>query len=80
MIAKKTTHLAVSRNYMRRVLRELFRVNRQSSGLGNIDLIVRTQKTFAPADFQVIKKEFEELLAQLHQRTSANSHAVGDLK
>lgn len=80
VVAKKTTQLAVNRNYMRRVLRELFRVNRQSSGLGNVDLIVRTQKTFGPADFQVVRQEFEELLMQLRQRTSVNSQTAGDSK
>lgn len=78
VIAKKTTHLAVSRNYMRRVLRELFRVNRQNSGLGNVDLIIRAQKTFSPADFKVIKAEFEELVAQLRQRTAANIQSMGN--
>jgi ribonuclease P protein component len=76
VIAKKNTHFAVTRNYMRRVLRELFRLNWQSAGLSNVDLIVRTQKTFTHTDFGMIKKEYEELLAQLRQRTAA-SNIVG---
>jgi ribonuclease P protein component len=68
--AKKITPLAVSRNYMKRVIRELFRTHRRHNvGLANIDLIVRTQKTFIHADFLTIEKEFDELLLQLSERT-----------
>ena len=75
---KKITPLAVDRNYMKRVIREFFRKDRYGAGLANIDLIVRTQKTFNHADFLTIKKEFEELLLQLSRRTGTK--ATNELK
>jgi len=64
VIAKKITPLSVDRNYMRRVLRELFR--RQQERVKSFDLIVRAQKTFNGADFSAVEKEFIELLTRLH--------------
>lgn len=63
-ITKKTTPLSVDRNYMKRVLRELFR--RQQERVKSFDLIVRAQKTFDSADFSAVEKEFIELLTRLH--------------
>jgi ribonuclease P protein component len=72
VVAKKTTRLAVQRNYMKRVLRELFRASNYQD-LGNVDLIIRTQKTFIPAEFPVVKQEFGRLLAELQAKTSMQS-------
>ena len=66
-VTKKTTRLSVDRNYMKRVLRELFRG--QQTRLKSLDLIVRAQKTFDSADFPAVEKEFIELLARLHSQT-----------
>ncbi len=63
-VTKKTTPLSADRNYMKRVLRELFRV--QQKQMKNFDLIVRAQKTFDSTDFVAVQKEFVELLAELH--------------
>ncbi len=63
IVAKKTAKLAVQRNYMRRVLRELFRLNQQY--LPAIDLVIQVQKTFEKPDFMQIKQEFEQLMQKL---------------
>jgi len=63
VVGKKTAKLAVSRNYMRRVLREIFRT--QSHQLTNFDLVIRVQKKFEPVNFMQIQNEFDSLIAKL---------------
>ncbi len=66
VVSKKTAKLAVHRNYMRRVLRECFRL--QQHEIGAVDLIIRVQKKFSQADYVQIKQEFDGLITQLKQR------------
>lgn len=68
IVAKKTAKLAVKRNYMRRVLRELFRLNQHD--LPAIDLVIQAQKSFEKADFNDIKQEFEQLTLKLIAKNS----------
>ena len=63
IIAKKTAKLAVHRNYMRRVLRELFRLNQHN--LPAVDLVIQVQKVFEKPDFYAIKQEFNLLCKKL---------------
>ena len=63
IVSKKTAKLAVQRNYMRRVLRDLFRLNQQQ--LPIIDLVIQVQKPFKKPEFTLIKQEFEILLLKL---------------
>ena len=63
IVAKKTAKLAVNRNYMRRVLRELFRLSQHE--IAALDLVIQVQKNFEKPDFSVIKKEFDGLLSKL---------------
>ena len=63
IVSKKTAKLAVQRNYMRRVLRELFRLNQPQ--LPIIDLVIQVQKQFKKPEFTLIKQEFEILLLKL---------------
>ena len=63
IVSKKTAKLAVQRNYMRRVLRELFRFNQQQ--LPIIDLVIQVQEPFKKPEFMLIKQEFEILLSKL---------------
>ncbi|MDI1362601.1 ribonuclease P protein component [Methylotenera sp.] len=66
VVGKKTAKLAVSRNYMRRVLREFFRLNQHD--ICHVDLIIRVQKKFDKLDFFQIKQEFDTLIHKLNQR------------
>jgi ribonuclease P protein component len=63
IVSKKTAKLAVQRNYMRRVLRELFRLNQHNFLV--IDLVIQVQKPFNKPEFMLIKQEFETLLLKL---------------
>ena len=71
VVGKKTAKLAVSRNYMRRVLREFFRL--QQHEICHVDLIIRVQKKFSKVDFIQIKQEFNTLIAKLNQRVNTNA-------
>ena len=70
VVGKKTAKLSVSRNYMRRVLREFFRLNQHE--ICNVDLVIRVQKKFSKVDFTQIKKEFDTLTSKLNQRVNVN--------
>ncbi|WP_137719551.1 ribonuclease P protein component [Methylobacillus flagellatus] len=63
VVGKKTARRAVSRNYMKRVLRELFRKTR--CALPAFELVVRAQKPFSDTDYAVVEQEFAALLARL---------------
>jgi ribonuclease P protein component len=67
VIGKKVAKHAVDRNYMRRVLREFFRI--QQHAINPMDLVIRVQKKFEKKDFTQIKQEFETLIAKVNQRT-----------
>ena len=69
IVAKKTAKLAVERNYMRRVLRELFRLNQHD--LPAVDLVIQVQKIFEKAQFDVIKQEFAQLTVKLIAKNAA---------
>ena len=70
IVAKKTAKLAVKRNYMRRVLRELFRLNQQQ--LPAVDLVIQVQKPFEKSNFIEVKQEFEYLVTKLHTKINAD--------
>lgn len=66
VVAKKVEKSAVKRNYMRRVLRELFKQNDTLKTL-NYDCIVRVQKPFHHGDFKQIEQSFNTLLSKLQK-------------
>lgn len=72
VVGKKTAKLSVHRNYMRRVLRECFRL--QQHEISGVDLIIRVQKNFSKANFMQIKQEFDGLMAKLIQRLPSLKH------
>jgi ribonuclease P protein component len=66
VVGKKHSSLAVERNYMKRVLRELFRTNQLD--LLSLDLVIRPQKPFFPINYSAIEQEFVMLLNKLSQQ------------
>ena len=68
IVGKKTAKLAVWRNYMKRVLRELFRLNQHQ--LPILDLVIQVQKPFKKADFLQVQQEFEQLVRKLATKTA----------
>ncbi len=66
IVGKKAARSAVRRNYMKRVLRELFRQHRHT--LGGVDLLVRVQKPFAHSGYPVVRQEYLALLQRLARR------------
>jgi ribonuclease P protein component len=76
VVGKKTAKLAVSRNYMRRVLREFFRLKQHE--ICHVDLIIRVQKKFNKVDFIQIKQEFNLLIGKLNQRVKLNVQKNND--
>lgn len=66
VVSKKIAKSAVARNYMRRVLRECFRL--QFSHITHVDLIVRVQKKFDKRASATISEEFNQLIKQLNSR------------
>ena len=72
IVGKKTAKLAVWRNYMKRVLRELFRLNQHQ--LPTLDLVIQVQKPFEKTEFMQIKQEFEQLMQKLEARYSSQTN------
>lgn len=71
VVGKKTARLSVQRNYMRRVLRELFRTRQQQ--LGHVDLVIRPQKLFEHKDYPAILQEFGDLMLRLQRITGVTT-------
>lgn len=67
VVSKKIAKSAVERNYMRRVLRELFRLNQHH--LPPVDLIVQVQKKFEKPGFGVIQQEFQHLTRKISEKS-----------
>lgn len=65
VVGKKVAKLSVSRNYMRRVIRQLFRLHQ--SELAGMDLVVRAQKVFCPKDYIAIEQEFIGLVSKFNK-------------
>lgn len=63
MVARRVASRAVERNYMRRVVREVFRLSQPK--LGGCDLVVRVTRRFGREDFQAVRLELSQHLARL---------------
>ena len=72
VVGKKTAKLAVHRNYMKRVLREFFRLNQHQ--LPSLDLVVQVQKKFQKTDFVQLKQEFDKLTKKLIEKHIIEKH------
>ena len=67
VVGKKIAKLSVDRNYMRRVLREFFRI--QQHEINHVNLVIRVQKKFEKEHFIQIKQEFDALMIKINLRT-----------
>lgn len=70
VVGKKIAKSSVKRNYMRRVLRECFRLT--SAQIAPVDLIIRVQQTFDQRSFAIVNQEFLSLIAQINKRCKAH--------
>ena len=73
IVSKKVASSSVQRNYMRRILRELFR--KQQSKLGSVDLVIRVQRPFNRLAYAVVAQEFSDhmnRLARIQARSPVN--------
>ncbi|WP_334108012.1 ribonuclease P protein component [Methylobacillus sp.] len=66
VVGKKVARRSVDRNYMKRLLRELFRLNQHQ--LSGLDLVVRPQMLFSHAQYAEIAQEFMELHSKLQRK------------
>jgi ribonuclease P protein component len=63
VVAKKVAKLAVDRNYMRRVLRELCR--QELHLLNHVDIVIQVKKPFKNSNFLKLKQELAELFVKI---------------
>ena len=66
IVGKKIARLSVDRNYMKRVIKEFFRLNQHQ--LPNLDLVIRAQRRFTTSDYKILVLELNELFASLSRR------------
>lgn len=67
VVSKKIAKSAVSRNYMRRVIRECFRTHDCVNRL-QLDMIVRVQKPFNHLHYLQIKRDFNQIVTKLNNK------------
>jgi ribonuclease P protein component len=65
-VSKKTAPHAVTRNYARRIVREVFR--RHLEGFAGMDLVVRVQKPFPAKAYSLIETELLGTLPAVRAR------------
>ena len=68
VVGKKTVALAADRNYIKRQLRETFRL--QLGGIINLDIVVLVHKRFARGEASQVRQEFLMLVERLQKRLS----------
>lgn len=66
IVSRKNHKRANKRNYMKRVLRELFRHDKIL--WDNYDIVIRVQKCFYPENYQEVKAEFSEITRKLKKK------------
>ncbi|HUW51658.1 MAG TPA: ribonuclease P protein component [Sulfuricella sp.] len=66
IIRKKTAPLSVTRNYIKRCLREMFRRNQNL--FGGLDVVVLTHKRFTGKSFDLVEQEFLQLVGELQKK------------
>ena len=71
IVSKKNHKKANRRNYMKRVIRELFR--QEQYKLQNVDIVVRVQGFFTTEQFQKIKTEFAKFVHKMEKNCDTMS-------
>lgn len=74
IVSKKTARLATSRNYLKRVAREVFRM--QQHELHGLDIVVRVRKSFTQADYPRTAPELRALLGRAEEHFATFPSAV----
>jgi ribonuclease P protein component len=64
VVSKKIAKLAVRRNYMKRVLRELLR-NQPQPAVNGYDVVLQVRKAFQHSDFEAIQRDLSLVLGRL---------------
>ena len=65
VVAKRTARLSVSRNYIKRVVREQFRA--QQTEIALLDIVVRVTKSFNKQDFVAIMQELSAIFVKIRK-------------
>ena len=76
IVAKRVHKRANKRNYMKRVLRELFR--QQKCSWGAYDIIVQVQKCFVADNYSEIKDDFIKLTKRLAKNNDKKNNSPAD--
>ncbi|MDO8892842.1 MAG: ribonuclease P protein component [Sulfurimicrobium sp.] len=66
IVSKKTVRRACARNYIKRVSREIFRL--QQYQLSGVDMVIRVRKGFSAADYALINLELRELMKRVQDK------------
>lgn len=66
IVSKKSARLATSRNYIKRVAREVFRL--QQSELYGLDIVVRVRKSFTHSGYAAIADELRLQFTRARQK------------
>lgn len=66
IVGKKTARLATSRNYIKRVAREIFRM--QQADLRGLDIVVRARKSFTSKDYAEIAQELRSQFMRVREK------------
>lgn len=66
IVGKKTVALASSRNYIKRVLREIFRLHQDRFGAW--DIVILARKGFDSSVFDLVEQEFMQLISDLQNK------------
>jgi len=66
IVSKKTARLATTRNYIKRIAREVFRLEQYQ--FGGLDIVVRVRKSFIQTDYASVSIELMTQLKRARQK------------